>query len=410
MESFIGIVNHNAIEGCQRCTISGQRINNRTCFPRSDCPKRTDIEFRNRSIPAHHQQTSIIERLPNDMIGDFVIAEDLHLFYLGIIKKCMTFWKDGDSNLEYKWSESEITNLNQMLKRINNDMPFEIHRSIRSIDCYKFWKGSELRTFLLYLGIVVLRHFLRQKEYKHFLKLFCAVTLCTTDKYIEKSKQRMTNLIHELFTEYIEEFIDIYGIEYVSSNVHNLCHVSEDILKFGNLTKMSAFRFENCLGGLKNRIRNCNRPLEQISRRICELNLDYRTPINLEENNVEPLLQYPFENSAGQLVHKRIILGKDLVLNSRNFGDKWVLLDSGEVVEFYYCFKRDEDYWFCGSCLENLGNFFTEPFSSKNIYIFSGKYKSSNPNFYRMEKLMAKMICIRDSDEFVFIPLAHTLK
>lgn len=76
-----------------------------------------------------------------------------------------------------------------------------------------------------------------------------------------------------MFNEYILEFIDLYGKEYISSNVHNLCHIVNDVCNFGNLTKISAYPFENCLYGLKLKLRNCSRPLEQISRRISELDL-----------------------------------------------------------------------------------------------------------------------------------------
>lgn len=84
------------------------------------------------------------------------------------------------------WTEDDIEHLNGMLRNQNSDMPTDIHRSVRSIDCFAFWKGRELRTFRLYVGVVVLRHVLRAEEYNHFIHLFCAVTLCSTDKYLTK--------------------------------------------------------------------------------------------------------------------------------------------------------------------------------------------------------------------------------
>lgn len=400
-------MNHNAVEGCQKCTISGEWKNNRTCFPRTNCAKRTDFEFRNRAIPAHHREYSILERLPINMIDDFIVAEDLHLFHLGLMKKCIKIWKDGPT----KWSDTDIKKLNEMLKNMNSDMPTDIHRSLRSIDCFKFWKGSELRTFLLYVGPVVLKHILNEMEYHHFMKLFCAVTLCSTDKYLNKNKETMSQLIRECFDEYIEEFIDLYGIEYVSSNVHNLTHVMDDVSKFGNLTKISAYRYENCLGGFKLRLQTCNLPLEQISRRISESNLDYRDPIDYERNDFinDPILNYPFEN-AGEQVFRQIIFGANLLLNCRKFGDKWFLTDCGNVVEFHFALKRNAQYLIYGNCIEKKVNFFTQPFNSENIYIFAGKNEKSVPNYYNIQNVMAKLICIRNNEELIFMPLLHTLK
>lgn len=220
----------------------------------------------------------------------------------------------------------------------------------------------------------------------------------------------MSSLARDLFNEYIEEFIDIYGIAYVSSNVHNLTHVVDDVLRFGNLTKISAYPFENSLAGLKLRLRNCNRPLEQISRRISELNLSYRNPVDLSENVIETILKYPFENETNKIVYSQIFFGANLFLSSRNFGDKWFLTDDNKVIEFHFALQRQQEYLLYGSCLKNLNNFFTQPFSSKNNYIFSSKNEKSAPSYYKIEKVIAKMICLRNRGEFIFMPLLHTLK
>lgn len=361
-------------------------------------------------ISAHHKEDSILEDLPIDMVDDFVIAEDLHLLHLGIMKKMLFIWKDGGTDLEYKWSADDISKLNKMLTTINQDMPNDIHRSVRNLHCLNFWKGSEYRTFLLYIGIFVLKPFLRQQEYEHFTKLYCAVTLCSTEKYFNRNRVKMAHLARTLFDEYIEEFISLYGIAYISSNVHNLTHVVDDILRFGIFTKISAYPFENCLGGLKLRLRNCNCPLEQISRRIIELDLDYREPVDFsDERNNEPIFQYSFE-IEGEFVYKQIFFGTNLFLSSRNFGDKWFLTHSGEVVEFHYSLKRNQNYLLYGSRIKNLNNFFTQPFSSSKIYVFSGSDEKCDSEYFKIENVMAKMICIRNHNEFIFMPLLHTLK
>lgn len=111
-------MHHNAIEGCQKCTISGQRIKNRMSFHRTGCEKRSDLEFRNRQIPAHHREYSILEQLPIDMVDDFVTSDDLHLLHLGLMKKCLLMWRDGENNFAYKWSRNDIIKLNETLRNI----------------------------------------------------------------------------------------------------------------------------------------------------------------------------------------------------------------------------------------------------------------------------------------------------
>lgn len=48
---------------------------------------RSDERFRNRFQPQHHNEYSILEELPIDMVCDFVTSDALHLFDLGIMKR-----------------------------------------------------------------------------------------------------------------------------------------------------------------------------------------------------------------------------------------------------------------------------------------------------------------------------------
>lgn len=396
------------MEGCQKCTISGQYINKRMSFPYTGCRERTDMDFRNRSIPQHHKENSILEDLPINMVDDFVTSDDLHLLHLGVMKKCLLMWRDGVNSFKGKWNDSDITKLNKLLKNIDHDMPSDIHRSIRDLNCLKFWKGSEFRTFLLYIGIIFLKDLLQEYEYKHFLKLYCGVILMSTDKYLTRNREKISNCARELFNEYILEYIDLYGKEYIGSNIHNLSHIVNDVLRFGNLTKISSYPFENCLYGLKLRVRNCHRPLEQISRRISELDLDFRKPINFDEEKIEPYMKYPFSHE-NELVYSQIFFN-DFFLSSRNFGDKWFLSNDGQIVEFHFSFKRDTKYLLYGSCMKKLENFFEQPFSSKKVHVFSCNKDKLDPKYFEIDNVVAKMVCIHNGERYIFMPLLHTFK
>lgn len=95
---------------------------------------------------------------------------------------------------------------------------------MRGLDCIAHWKGTELRTFLHYLGIVVLKDHLTTEAYQHFLLLFCAVTICTSKRYFNTLPTARAMLL--LF---IEMFGEIYGEHCITSNVHNLCHLVDDV-------------------------------------------------------------------------------------------------------------------------------------------------------------------------------------
>ena len=62
--------------------------------------------------------------------------------------------------------------LNGSIHEAKKFVPVEFNRKLRPLSELKFWKASELRLFMLYEGIVVLksRSVLSKAKYRHFLK------------------------------------------------------------------------------------------------------------------------------------------------------------------------------------------------------------------------------------------------
>lgn len=159
----------------------------------------------------------------------------------------------------------DINEICILLHKCNDEKPREIHRSIRTLECLSFWKGTEFRAFLLYIGPVILKDYLQPIVYKHFLQLFCAVTICTA-----KVHSHYLHIAESLFNDFIDGYIEIYGKDTISSNVHNLCHVVDDIKRFGELMVLNAYPFENQLYSIKKLLRSGNLPLSQIAKRLEE--------------------------------------------------------------------------------------------------------------------------------------------
>lgn len=196
-------------------------------YAKTDQPLRTDVSFREQSDPCHHRTTTPWIKLPIDLVSDFVIADSLHLLDLVIMKRCLLGWMRGTFNKHTKWSAMEIIQIGNLLTDANKTMPNEIHRAIRALDSIRFWKGTEFRTFLLYLGSVILKRFFPSDVYKHFLQLYCAVRICSSDTY-----KPLLSIAESLFKDYIEGYIQIYGIGFISRNVHLLCHVVHDVRRY----------------------------------------------------------------------------------------------------------------------------------------------------------------------------------
>lgn len=389
-------------------------------FARFDCSARTDASFRHRHQIEHHKTMSPIELLPIDMVSDFPTSDPLHLLELGIMKKCLIRWKDGSKFYKSHFSQTDKEKFNEMLSRANDEKPSEIHRSIRLLNCLSDWKGSEYRTFLLYVSIVVLKEFLRQDEYEHFLKFYCAVTICSSDiyrKHVMRRNENILSLSQCLFNDYIEQYIEIYGSHSISSNVHNLAHVTDDVIRFGNLNNISTYPYENRLGMLKNKLKKCNKPLEQIARRIAEIKLIIESEscsASKISNGSFPKLKDP-QLSVGSNLNSfsTIIFENNYRLSTKKFGDKWFLIKDTagtSIIEMTRVSRTQSSRILVfGKAILEKRNFFENPFSSSNINIYISNGKKNEELSYPLEVIACKMVCLTYQREFIFIPLVHTL-
>lgn len=187
----------------------------------------------------------------------------------------MLMWTGDLKSYPRQWSNAQIQSISSLLLSCNETKPSEIHRSIRSLKHLRHWKGTEFRTILLYVGIVVFKDYFGENDdnvYKLFLTLFCAVTICSTKSYTQFLPKA-----RDLFVEFNEMHIDTYGEHSMTNNIHLLNHIVDDVEYLGDLTTINAYQFENALHQIKMRLKQCNRPLEQISRRLYEISVCDKT-------------------------------------------------------------------------------------------------------------------------------------
>lgn len=366
--------------------------------------------FRQREQPEHHKETSLFEELNIDMVSSFSVSDSLHLLDLGVMKRCLIRWIGKTKTYERKWNQDLIQSTSQLLLRCNEQKPSDIHRAIRDLNTIKYWKGVEFRTILLYAGMIVLRPALRNDEYEHFLTLSCAVTICSCDKY-----KALIPLASKMFNVYIMQYIDLYGKHTIGSNVHNLCHITEDMAQHNttNLSQISTYKFENSLRLLGMKLKNCNRPLEQIALRLTEIsNLSNQKQDMFCDENFSPSVKYemPCEDNNCKMFSK-IFIKPDVFLSCRKKGDQWFLTRIGEIVKMKYATEINNTFKICGNSLIRKGAFFTKPLTSTklNIYQSDGEL-NEHSDTYDIESIIAKMMCFGFESKFVFIPLLHSLE
>lgn len=199
-------------------------------------------------------------------------------------------------------------------------------------------------------------------------------------------------------------------------NVHNLCHVVDDVMKFGALPDISSYKFENFLGNLKKYIRSGNLPLQQISRRIlelCEINIFRK----IEENN----LIFPKKESqerAHALPHcnksfAEVNFKNEFIL-ANDPKNKWFLTTTNCLVEMIDATFLNNSLYIFGQEIQDKVNFFETPIKSSylDIYQVLKDHPKSEPKLYSVNDIKCKFFCLEscmESNEYlVFFPLIHS--
>lgn len=329
-------------------------------------------------------------KLPIDIIEDVIVSDSLHLLHLGVMKKLLLAFRDGHNGFDARrWSKNDVSNISELLLKIR--LPAEIHRSVRGIETLNHWKASECATFLNYIGVVILKHFLEDEMYTNFLNLFCAVTICSSNYY-----RRFLPVAQILFKQFINNYFKQFNS--VTSNIHNLIHVVDEIQRFGPLPTISSYPFENHLYSIKKLVRTGRLPLKQIINRLLE-----KTTSKQVQSNV--FVQYPRLTKGDSDKFHCIELSNEFALKSLS-SDQWFLTKDKKIVSM----NQADSTGIYGSELVKFSNLFKEPFLSMNILVFHATdITCTNQKIYAIDQILCKLVVIAIYNDIVFIPLHHTL-
>ncbi len=94
------------------------------------------------------------------------------------------------------------------------------------------------------------------------------------------------NYCSGLLNKFVADSINLYGQQFLSANVHNLIHLTDDVRNFGPIDSFSAYPFENFLQKIKNLVRKSAKPLQQIVKRLSELEINKVIAPNLQEEEI----------------------------------------------------------------------------------------------------------------------------
>lgn len=224
---------------------------------------------------------------------------------------------------------------------------------------------------MLYTGPIVLYGNIELEIYEHFLLFHSAILILDSKYHINNLG---TSLAREFLNIFVKHSIHIYGIEFLVYNVHLLLHLADDVDIFGPLDNISAFPFENYLDYLKYLVHSLNKPLQQIHRRLKEIEMVQDANIDPLKTDVECSLPHimfgrDIQFNCKQL-KKLVFKNFQFMIKSYSSADCYCLLDDGFVVEIHNIEQSDKQIFILGKCFLSYKSFYKYPIDSKKLFIY----------------------------------------
>ena len=400
------IKGHSGYYGCDKCSQKGHWVRKMT-FPEINAPLRTDSQFSEMTNEEHHSGISPFSDLPLGMVTQFPI-DYMHLVCLGVVKRLLWLWIKGP--LSCRQGQGFVNQVSDHLGEIKRYMPREFLRKGRALKEMDRWKATEFRQFLLYSGPVVLKNVLPSKYYKHFMLLAVAI-YCLSSPFLCR---RYCHYSKELLVLFVNHVGDLYGEDQYVYNIHGLVHLADDVSRFGALDTFSSFIFESFLGKLKSLVRKPNFPLQQIIRRLSEGQCSKSSKemhVNCGEVKKKHHSGPCPRNYAGYMQFKEHYLQRDSTFLSVYQGNQCIL--SGEnigIIRNILSVSEDAQErilvveWFL-----DKNDFYQEPLNSGDLRIYKVGRLSNNIVSIETKQVTCKCVLLPTGNEFVAIPLIHTI-
>lgn len=401
---------HSGYSSCTKCTIEGEYLEKRMCFPQIDAPPRSDNDFVQKKDDNYHKPdiTCSLLNIPFFKPVTNVPLDYMHVVCLGIMRKLLNLWLYGE--LHYRLQQRAVDEIStRLVIQLKCHIPVEFARKPRKLDHIKLWKATEYRLILLYTGPIAFKSILKKDVYVHFMALHVIMRILSSEDLHE-----YLVYAQDLINFFIKTFIKLYGIKNVSHNVHSLVHLLDDVKIFGPLDNFSAFKFENYMQILKNYLRKPDKPLEQVVRRCIEKEINLCTSA-VSSHTVMKHPQFTSLHCNGPLIlnchnpQYNIVKYNGTTLKAGTFADSCCSLSCGAIVyikNIAYCSKENIPV-IIGYEFLKKEEFFNIPCPSSllDIYVV---HTYSDLKSWPLKNVIRKYVQLPYGDEkYVVFPLIH---
>jgi hypothetical protein len=398
------IVHHSGYYACERCKVRGNYKGHHVTFEEISAPERTKESFNAKDDKKHHVGSStLLENLGIDMVNNFVI-DYMHNVCLGVMKRLLQRWvKSPKANKSPQFGRDAVQHLTRNISQVSPHVSRDFNRRLEGgLRKLSYWKATEFRLFLLYVGPVVLKsiNVISREKYTSFLKLSVAIRLLLTN-----SQENNLSFVESLLREFVNDCVKQYTTEFISYNVHNLIHLPSDYKRYKNLENISAFPFESYLGCLKACLRSGFKPLKQIEKYVTIKNMRNFNPAS---KNIECVgsVESDSNEELKMCLKKTKINGIVFKSCSVPSHDNCVILQDGAVAIITNIILTGKKNKLTIKKFSKKKDFFKYPVASSYIGIYYVAILSDNLTV-SPEDIYCKCVLLPHKGKFVALKMLH---
>lgn len=414
----------NAFVGCSKCYVRGISVDKTRVFLGLDERLRTNANFRSQDQQEHHKGESELLRLSNvDMVKDFPV-DPMHAIFINTVKRLCSRWKKGKKRYyqtevlrnrrlvkvlrKMKRRGNKMTNacIDAVDKRIDlasKFMPSDFSRVLTAFSDSDSWKATQCRQFIMYQAPIVLRGLLDEELYSHMLLLHKACRIMSSSILLDLYSHDADSFVRQ----FVSLATNLLGIDFPSQAVYALIHILSDCLVHGTLDQFSAFPFESFQGELRNFMRSYARPLEQLWKRLSELEGVSGVPFVIVKSNTiqeAKRSKHNFGPSCGLTGDHYFSLKFKEMHMSLKHTDNTFILNDGSVIRVSNIIKNGTDWHVVGKLFAHSSDFY--PGSSK-VYVHKVWGLSQHDFAWPLEYVEGKAALIPYKHFFVSMKLLH---
>ena len=201
-----------------------------------------------------------------------------------------------------------------------------------------------------------------------------------------------------MLKNFVSNSVCLYGESFVGHNVHGLIHLAEDVKRYGSLYNFSAFPFESYLNVLKKTIRKSHKPLEQLVKRLAEIENQVKGQCKNADRNKTYIFkrehQYgPVPPNCHGIQFEKVWMGQRF-LSCKTKADSCVMMTNKTIVIIRNFVSIEGEPYIVGCSFLDACDLFTVSIESSRLDIYKMSILSEELQLWPLKSVWKKMLFV----------------